>query len=86
MLSICFHEEGGSYLTGMLAAQASKTGRLGFVGRMNVPRIRAFGCGFAEGAKAVNPDIKFVSPMTGDPSDAWNQSVNDPEQARTLKA
>ncbi|MBJ2151297.1 BMP family protein [Paracoccus sp. IB05] len=86
VLSINFREEEGSYLTGMLAAQASKTGTVGFVGGMNVPLIRAFGCGFAQGAKAVNPDIKFVSSMTGDTPDAWNDPVKGSEQARALKA
>ncbi len=37
VLSISLHEEEGSYLTGMLAARASKTGRLGFVGRHECP-------------------------------------------------
>ena len=86
VLSISFREEEGSYLTGMLAAEASKTGTVGFVGGMDIPLIRAFACGFAQGAKAVNPDIKFVSSMTGDTPDAWNDPVKGSEQARALKA
>lgn len=86
VLSIGFREEEGSYLTGMLAAEASKTGTVGFVGGMDIPLIRAFACGFAQGAKAVNPDIKFVSSMTGDTPDAWNDPVKGSEQARALKA
>lgn len=86
VLSIGFKEQEGSYLTGMLAAQASKTGTVGFVGGMDIPLIRAFACGFAQGAKAVNPDIKFVSSMTGDTPDAWNDPVKGSEQARALKA
>src|SRR5210317_2208120 len=41
---IGFNEHEGSYLVGMLAAQASKTGTVGFVGGMDIPLIRRFGC------------------------------------------
>ena len=51
---IGFNEHEGSYLVGMLAAQASKTGTVGFVGGMDIPLIRRFGCGYAQGVKAVN--------------------------------
>ncbi|MCL4066553.1 BMP family ABC transporter substrate-binding protein [Pseudomonas sp. GX19020] len=79
VLPINFREEAGSDLTGMLAAQASKTGTVGFVGGMYVALIRAFGSGFTQGAKTVNPDIKIVSPKTGDPPDAWNDPVKGPK-------
>ena len=49
---IGFNEHEGSYLVGMLAAQASATGTVGFVGGMDIPLIRRFGCGFAQGVKA----------------------------------
>ncbi len=63
--SVVFAEHEGSYLVGMLAAMASKTGTVGFVGGMDMPLIRHFGCGYAQGAKAVNPDIKIIANMTG---------------------
>jgi basic membrane protein A len=34
---------------------ASKTGTVGFIGGMDIPLIRKFGCGYAQGVKAVNP-------------------------------
>ncbi len=55
---IGFAEHEGSYLVGMLAAMASKSGTVGFVGGMDVPLIRHFGCGYAQGVKAVNPDAR----------------------------
>ncbi|TMV10189.1 BMP family ABC transporter substrate-binding protein [Ruegeria sediminis] len=76
---IGFAEHEGSYLVGMLAAMASKSGTVGFVGGMDVPLIRHFGCGYAQGAKAVNPDIKIVANMTGTTPAAWNDPVKGSE-------
>ena len=54
-----FKEQEGSYLVGMAAAMASKTGKVGFVGGMDIPLIRAFGCGYEQGVKAVTLMQKF---------------------------
>ncbi len=58
---------------------ASKTGTIGFIGGMDIPLIRHFGCGYAQGAKAQNPDIKIVSNMTGTTPAAWNDPVKGSE-------
>ena len=63
--SVVFAEHQGSYLVGMMAAMASETGTVSFVGGMDVPLIRKFACGYAEGAKAANPDIEVIANMTG---------------------
>ncbi|MEL6119520.1 MAG: BMP family ABC transporter substrate-binding protein [Pseudomonadota bacterium] len=76
---IGFAEHEGSYLVGMLAAMASETGTVGFVGGMDIPLIRHFGCGYAQGAKAVNPDISIVANMTGTTPTAWNDPVKGSE-------
>ena len=76
---ITFAEHEGSYLVGMMAAMASETGTVGFIGGMDVPLIRHFGCGYAQGAKAVNPDIKIVANMTGTTPAAWNDPVKGGE-------
>lgn len=86
VLSVGFSEHEGAYLTGMLAAMASKTGTVSFIGGMDIPLIRNFGCGFAQGAKAVNPDIKFISSMTGTTPAAWNDPVKGAELAKAQKA
>jgi basic membrane protein A len=77
--SIVFTEHEGSYLVGMLAAMASKTGTISFVGGMDVPLIRKFACGYAQGAKAVNPDITVIENMTGTTPAAWNDPVKGAE-------
>ncbi|WP_171175864.1 BMP family protein [Ruegeria sp. HKCCD8929] len=76
---IGFAEHEGSYLVGMLAALASKSGTVGFVGGMDIPLIRHFGCGYAQGAKAVNPDVKIIANMTGTTPAAWNDPVKGSE-------
>ncbi|MDJ0638272.1 MAG: BMP family ABC transporter substrate-binding protein [Paracoccaceae bacterium] len=77
--SIVFTEHEGSYLVGMLAAMASESGTVGFIGGMDVPLIRHFACGYAQGAKAVNPDINVIANMTGTTPAAWNDPVKGGE-------
>lgn len=84
--SVVFSEEQGSYLVGMLAAQASKTGTVGFVGGMDIPLIRKFACGYAQGVKAVNPDAKIIANMTGTTPAAWNDPVKGAELAKAQKS
>ena len=76
---IGFNEHEGSYLVGMLAAQASETGTVGFVGGMDIPLIRRFGCGLAQGVKAVNGDATIIANMTGTTPAAWNDPVKGSE-------
>lgn len=84
--SVVFNEHEGSYLVGMMAAQASKTGTVGFIGGMDIPLIRKFGCGYAQGVKAVNPDATIILNMTGDTPAAWNDPVKGAELAKAQKA
>ncbi len=67
-----FKEHEGSYLVGMAAALASKSGKVGFVGGMDIPLIRAFACGYVQGVKHVNGDIEVLQNMTGTTPAAWN--------------
>ncbi len=81
--SVLFREEQGSYLVGMLAAMKSETGKIGFVGGMDVPLIRKFACGYVEGARSVNPDIEVFQNMTGTTGAAWNDPVRGGELAKS---
>ncbi len=81
--SILFREEQGSYLAGMVAAMRSATGKIGFVGGMDIPLIRKFACGYAEGARAVNPRIEVMQNMTGSTPSAWADPVRGTELARS---
>ncbi|MGB0658711.1 MAG: BMP family lipoprotein [Mangrovicoccus sp.] len=80
--SIIFNEHEGSFLVGVLAAMASKTGTVSFVGGMDVPLISKFACGYAQGVKAVNPEAKVIVNMTGTTPTAWNDPVKGAELTR----
>jgi basic membrane protein A len=77
--SIVFKEHEGSYLVGMLAGMASKSGTVSFVGGMDIPLIRKFACGYAQGVKAAKGDAKIIQNMTGDTGAAWNDPVKGGE-------
>ncbi|MCC6303947.1 MAG: BMP family ABC transporter substrate-binding protein [Rhodobacteraceae bacterium] len=81
--SIIFAEHEGSYLVGLLAAMASKSGTVGFVGGMDVPLIRKFGCGYAQGVLAANPNAKIIANFTGTTPAAWADPVKGGEIARS---
>lgn len=81
--SIVFREEQGSYLAGMIAALRSGTGKIGFVGGMDVPLIRKFACGYVQGARAANPKVEVLQNMTGSTPAAWADPVRGAELARS---
>ncbi|MDG1078216.1 MAG: BMP family ABC transporter substrate-binding protein [Planktotalea sp.] len=77
--SVVFNEHEGSYLVGMMAAMASKSNTVGFIGGMDIPLIRKFACGYAQGVKAANADATVVANMTGTTPAAWNDPVKGSE-------
>ena len=81
--SVVFKEHEGSFLVGVLAAMASKTGKVGFVGGMDIPLIRKFECGYVQGVKYVNPQAEVLQNMTGTTDDAWNDPTKGGELARS---
>ncbi len=81
--SINFREQESSFLCGMAAAMASKTGEVGFVGGMDVPLIRKFALGYVEGVHHVNPAAEVFQNMTGTTPSAWNDPTKGAELARS---
>ena len=81
--SVKFREEEGSFLVGMLAARASKTHRIGFIGGMDIPLIHKFACGYLQGARHVDAAIGYIENMTGTTPAAWNDPARGSELART---
>ncbi|MDA0801180.1 MAG: BMP family ABC transporter substrate-binding protein [Proteobacteria bacterium] len=67
-----FKEHEGSYIVGVAAAKASKTGKVGFVGGMDIGLIRRFACGYAGGVKSINANAEVYQNMTGTTPSAWN--------------
>lgn len=81
--SLLFKEHEGSFLAGAAAAQASKTGVVGFVGGIEVPLIQKFQRGFEQGARYVNPDIRVISIYVGG-QNPFNDPVKGKEMALNL--
>jgi basic membrane protein A len=79
---LVFKANEGSFLVGAAAALKSTTGKIGFIGGVDIPLIQDFFAGYEAGAKAVNPDIEidtqYISPA-GDFS-----GFNDPDKAKTI--
>src|ERR1019366_6194863 len=81
--SINFREQESSFLCGMAAAMASKTGKIGFVGGMDIPLIRKFALGYRTGAAYVNPSIEVFENMTGTTPAAWLNPTQGTELAKS---
>ncbi|MEU3315252.1 BMP family protein [Streptomyces sp. NPDC048387] len=67
--NLVFNEEQGSYLAGVAAAKASKSGTVGFIGGVEVPLIKKFQAGFEQGVKDTNPNAKVLSAYLTQPPD-----------------
>jgi len=80
--SVVFREYEGSFLVGIAAAMASKSGKVGFVGGMDIPLIRRFACGYEQGAKWTDPKIGIIQNMTGTTPAAWNDPARGGELAK----
>ena len=74
-----FKEHEGSYLVGVAAAHASQTGKVGFVGGMDISLIRKFACGYVGGVKSVNASADVFQNMTGTTPSAWNDPAKGAE-------
>src|SRR5579863_7006295 len=82
--SIVFKEQEGSFLVGVIAAKTSKTGKVGFVGGMDIPLISKFECGYAQGvAYATGGKDEVFANMTGTTPAAWNDPVKGGELAKS---
>ncbi|MCK4409478.1 MAG: BMP family ABC transporter substrate-binding protein [Candidatus Eisenbacteria sp.] len=75
-----FREEEGSFLVGVIAGLFSKTGRVGFIGGMDIPLIHKFEAGYIAGAKHANPAISVTVAYTG----TTPQAFADPAKGKEL--
>jgi basic membrane protein A len=79
--ALLFEEHEGSYLVGAAAALASKTGKVGFIGGMDIPLIRRFQLAYEAGAKKINPKMVVESNFVGVTGEAWNNPAKAKELA-----
>jgi len=79
--SLTFRANEGSFLTGVLAGMLTKTGKVGFVGGMNIPLIYDFFVGYKAGAEWANASVTVLEPQyVGN----WADPATAKEQALTL--
>ncbi len=81
--SFIYREHEGAFLVGLLAAMASKTGKVGFVGGQDIPLVRRFLCGYEQGARHANPKVTVLSAMSGSTAAAWTDPARGAELTKT---
>ena len=64
-----FAEQEGSYLVGYVAGLKTKTGKVGFIGGVEIDLIKKFEAGFEAGAKAANKKVKITQKYASQPPD-----------------
>ncbi len=68
--TVIFREQEGSFLVGALAGLASRSGKVGFLGGMDVPLIKRFEAGFAAGVRTTAPAAMVKRVYTGNFDDS----------------
>jgi len=81
LAALKFREEEGSFLVGAIAAVTTETGKIGFVGGMDIPLIHKFEAGYTAGAKAIDPDIEVFTSYAGVTPQAFADPVKGKELA-----
>jgi basic membrane protein A len=80
LAALTFREEEGSFLVGALAAGLSHTGKVGFVGGMEIPLIKKFEAGYKAGVHAVKPKADVIVKYAGTTGAAFK----DPTKGKEL--
>src|SRR6516162_9757511 len=81
--SVVYREQEGAFLVGVLAAMASKSGTIGYLGGMDIPIIRRIGRGYMEGARWAVPAIAIIDNVTGTAPAAFVDPARGAELARS---
>jgi basic membrane protein A len=84
--SVLFREDHAGFLAGAAAGLKTESDTLGFLGGMAIPPIERYGCGFLQGARAVNPDAEVLWRYIGDSGRAFRNARKASEMARALVA
>jgi len=80
--ALVFAEEQGSYLVGVAAALASKSGKVGYIGGVRTPLLQKFEAGFAAGVKATKASATVEVKYITEPPDFGG--FNDPAKAKVI--
>ncbi|WP_422723939.1 BMP family lipoprotein [Hyalangium rubrum] len=63
--AVTYRAEEGCFLAGALAGLATKEGKIGFVGGMEIPLVKQYEAGFRAGVASTNPKATVVANYTG---------------------
>ncbi len=69
--SVGYDTNGPAYLAGVLAASASKSGQVGFIGGTAIPQVNTDFHAFQAGVKATRPDARITGAVVG----SWSDTV-----------
>ena len=78
---LLYREQEGAFLVGSMAAMKSTSGKIGFIGGMQIPLIEKFEAGYTAGARYVKPDIVVLSDYVGTTGTAFKDPVKGKELA-----
>ena len=81
--SVIYKEHEGSFLVGIMAAMASNSGTVGFVGGMDIPLISRFECGYKQGVAHADSSMNVLAQMTGSTPAAWGNPTKGGEITRS---
>ncbi len=79
LVALKFKEQEGCFLIGALAALTTKSGKVGFVGGMDIPLIHKFEAGYRAGAKAARADIEVITGYAGSTGEAFKNPTKGKE-------
>ena len=80
--SLVFSANEGSYLAGVAAALASKSGKIGYVGGVRIPLLQAFEAGFVAGVKATKKSATVLVKYVSEPPDF--SGFSDPGKMKVI--
>jgi basic membrane protein A len=80
LVALKFKEEEGSFLVGALAARLTRSGKVGFVGGMEIPLIKKFEAGYRAGVAAARPGTPVLVKYAG----ATASAFKDPTKGKEL--
>jgi basic membrane protein A len=79
--SLVFREHEGSFLVGAIAGLVTETGKIGFIGGMDIPLIHKFEAGYGQGARHVRPDVEVLVAYAGSGPSAFHDPVKGKSMA-----
>ncbi|MDE0314390.1 MAG: BMP family ABC transporter substrate-binding protein [Candidatus Poribacteria bacterium] len=78
--SVNYKSNEGSFLVGAIAALKSESGKIGYIGGVDVPLLREFEAGYVAGIQAINPDAEISIEYISEDVSGFGQ----PERAKEL--